>query len=315
MMAPIVSSLSRVEMMRYNYHLEHTCVLNYLKSIDDSVARLLVRTQSDLDLYDLMMSREANFRTSDLSSVWRSSNPWIYVRRLFGAGDAAVLPRIAAEEPILHLVTHFLSGISRPLFDAFGNDLRIVQVVRHPLYMVKQWYTWIPRAESDPRFFFIRIEHEGESMPWFTAGWGDLYRNSNRMDRTIYAIEKQWRLGQKLLERLSSEERDRMLIVPFEQFVVDPDPFMNELEKMLGSKITRRTRRMMKKQQVPREKWADGIDIDIYRQYGWEPSEKDSDETQELAKRRAFVASEATPEALDVLDRFSAEYESEYLDS
>jgi len=274
---------------------------------------VLVRSQTDLDLYCTMMSRETNFRFSDLSSVWRDSSPFRYLRRLVQDGDGAVIPRIEQERPILHLVTHFLLGTSRPLFDALGTRLLIVEVIRHPLYLIKQWHAWMPRARSDPRFFFLRIEHEGESLPWFAKGWEDLYLGSNRMDRAIYSIEKQWRLDKLVVERLPSELRKRILIVPFEQFVVRPGSYMEQLEALLGTKVNARTRRMMKKQRVPRKKWAEGIDIKIYRDYGWEPPDPGADERRELEKRREFAASEGSSDAMKSLDRLCAEYEAEFL--
>ncbi len=58
---------------------------------------------------------------------------------------------------------------------------------------------------------------------------------------------------------------------------------------------------------------AQGIDLKIYKHYGWEPPSKGASEKSELEKRREFVAAEATPQALEVWDRLCSEYEQEYL--
>lgn len=312
MIAPIVGSLAGVELMRFNFHLEHVCVLRYLDGIQEDGAISLIRLQTDLDLYDSLMSRETNFRFSDLSSVWKNSQRWRYFKRLFMPGDEAVIPRIEKENPILHLVTHLLLGISQPLFQALGRRARIVEVVRHPLYMLKQSYTWMPRSGVDPRIFGLWIDYRGHSLPWFAHGWEDLYLRSNRMDRTIYVLEKQWCLSMEALKNLPDAEREQVLLIPFEQFVLDPEPFMRKLERLLESRITAATRRMMKKQNIPRRMIADGIGLKIYKYYGWEPSGRGSSERDELAKRRAFAAAEATPEAMRALDRYCEEYEASY---
>lgn len=313
MMSPIVGSLKRVELMRYNYHLEHTCVLSYLNLLDVDTASVLIRAQTDLDIYDSMMARETNFRFEDLSSVWKDCRPLRYFRRLFRPGDAAVIPRIAAERPILHLVTHFLLPMSGVLLAALGQRFRMVEVVRHPLYMIKQWHAWMPRPGTDPRIFFLWIEHKGKSIPWFARGWEDLYINSSRMDRVIYSIENQWCEGMKVLNSLPPDLREQILLVPFEQFVVKPVPFMVRLEKLMETTQSRHTPRVMKRQRVPRKMFAEGAALKIYKHYGWEPPGKGSDEKVELEKRRDFAASEASPQALAVLDRLSAEYEAAYL--
>lgn len=312
MLAPIVSSLDRVELMRFNFHLEHVCALRYLKGIQEDAAIALIRLQTDLDLYNSLMSRETNFRFSDVSSVWKTTARWRYFKRLIMPGDEAVIPRIEKENPILHIVTHMLLGISKPLFQALGDRVRIVEVVRHPLYMLKQWHKWMPRSGVDPRMFGLWIDYKGHSLPWFAHGWEDSYLRSNRMDRTIYAIEKQWRLSMDSLKNLSATEREQVLVIPFEQFVLNPEPFMRKVEQLLEAKVTTATRRMMKKQNVPRRMIADGIGLKIYKYYGWEPPSRGSSERDELAKRRAFAAAEATPEAMRILDRYSEEYEAAY---
>ncbi len=313
MMSPIVSALDRVEMMRYNYALEHVCVLHHLKSISPDAADSMIKIQTDLDLYNLMMSRESNFRFSDLSSIWRDSSPMRYLKRLFGAGDAAVMPRIASERPILHLVTHSQLCTARALFDSLKDRLRIIEVIRHPSYMIKQWYAWMHRPGTDPRMFGLWIEHNGQSLPWFATGWEDLWLSSNKMDRTIYAIRFQWQLSEKTYASLSDVEKKQVVMVPFEQFVITPEPFMKQIETALGTRVTDTTRKMMKKQKVPRKMWADGINLKIYKHYGWEPAQKGSDERAGLEKRREFVKAEASVAGLAAWDELCKDYEKRFL--
>jgi hypothetical protein len=314
MMAPIVSAFDRVEMMRYNYALEYFCGLAHFNAVTPDAAAAAIKGLTDLDLYNLMMSREVNFRFEDLSSAWRDSSPFRYVKRLFQKGDAAVMPRIAAENPILHLVSHSILCFCPPLFDALGDRLRIIEVVRHPSYMVKQWFTWMHRSDADPRVFFLRIQHNGKPLPWFAHGWEDLYVNSNRMDRTLYAIRHQWKLSMQTYGNLSESQKKQVVLIPFEQFVVKPEPFLKRMEEALDSKVTSVTEAMLRKQKVPRKMWAEGIGLNIYKHYGWEPPTKGATERDEIAKRRDFVAKEASKEALAAWDELCREYETTYLD-
>jgi len=313
MMAPIVGSFDRVELMQYNYPLQSICVLRDLNLIASDVATVMIRIHTDLDLYDSMMSRETNFRFSDLSSVWRNSRPWRYFQRLFQPGDDATIPKIEKERPILHLVTHSMLGRCAGLFEALGDRLRIIEVVRHPLYMIKQWYGWIHRAGVDARTFHIWIDHHGHAVPDFAHGWEDLFLKSNRMDRTIYAIDADTRLAHCAYTKLSGAQKRQVLIVPFETFVTKPDPYLRELAALLDTGMTSATSRMMKKQNVPRKMYADGADLKIYRKYGWEPPDRTSSEVQEFQKRRDFAAAEASPDAMSVLDRMCEQYEVTYL--
>lgn len=313
LLTSVVGSLARVECMRYNYALEWVCVLRYLNAIPRDTAVALIRNLTDLDAYNTMMSRETNFRPTDLSGVFMNSSPWRYVRRLFLPDGDAVVERIRTERPILHLATHGLLGLCRPWFDALGEQCRIVEVVRHPLYMIKQIYTWMPRIERDPRIFALMYAFQGSSVPWFALGWEQRYLRSGLMDRAIYTIEAQWRAGERMLQTLSTAERNRILLIPFEQFVIRPEPFLASLEQFLGTTRTTATRRTLRRQHVPRKMFADGVGLKIYRKYGWQPSRAGATEADELRTRRELVAQHASADAMTVLDRLCAEYEATYL--
>jgi hypothetical protein len=312
MMTPIISSLGRVEVQKFNYAVEHLCALRWLNRIEDDAATALIRLLTDLDLYNLAMSREVNLRFTDLSSVFRNPGTMKYLRRLTQAGDAEAVARIGRERPILHLTVHNALAISRPLFDALGEALRIVEVVRHPLYMIKQWRLYVERYGADVRDFTLWFDYGGRSVPFFAYGWEATYLDSPPMDRAIYAIDHLLGKGREVLERADGPQALQVMVVPFERFVVNPHPYLRHMAELLGTEQTPATKRELARQRVPRTRIADGVAHSIYKQYGWEPS-RDSDERAELARRREFAAAEASPEALHVLDRLSEEYEAHYL--
>ena len=313
MMAPIVTALDRVEMLQYSYPVEYQCILRYLGKIDEATASTMLRMLTDLHLYNIVQSRETNFRYHDLSGIWSAPQPLRYFKRLFQEGDQAALERIHRERPILHLVTHFVLTVGTPLFHALGDRLRIVEVVRHPLYMLKQQFMYMPRFGTDVRDFTIWFDYEGLTVPWFSLGWERKFADACPMDKAIYMIEETGRLVAEVRESLTPAQRAQVMFVPFERYVIDPWPFMERLEAFVGTRVTATTRRVMKKQRVPRTMYAEGINLDIYRLNGWEPPRPGSDEAVEFARRREFAASHATPEAMAVLDRLCAEYEQRYM--
>ena len=313
MMSPIVGALARVELMQYAYPLEYACAQHAIGSLTHDAAVATVRLLTDLQLYNVMMSRETNFRISDLSGVRLHPEPWKYVRRLFQPGDAAAVQRIERERPILHLVTHVMFEHAPLLLDALGERATIVEVVRHPLYMLKQQALSMNRLASDPRDFSIWIEVETGTVPWFAHGWEETFLASNAMDRAIHLVDQLGRRYAQTLSALTPAQRARVLVIPFERFVIDPWPYMHQLAALLDTELNAVTRREMNRQKVPRKMYADGIGRPIYAEYGWQPPARGSDEAHEFALRRAFAAETATPEAMAVLDRLSAEYERQHL--
>jgi len=313
LMMALLGTLDRVEIQLYNYALEHVCALNDLGAISDDVATVMIRMLSDLDLYNMTMSRCVNFRFTDYTSVFRNPGTWRYLRRLIQPGDAAAVTRIQQTHPILQLCVHNLLALCVPLFRALEDRLRILEVVRHPLYMIKQWYLYIDAYGNDPRDFSIWYDYEGKALPYFARGWETPYIRSNKMDRVIYSIAHIFARSEEVMASLSEQQRSCIMILPFERFVLDPWPYLRELEAWLGTKVTSRTRREMKRQRVPRQRIADGLPLKAYKLYGWEPAMKASAERRELEKRRQFASAEASPEGLRVLDELCARYEVAHL--
>ncbi|MBI4308998.1 MAG: hypothetical protein HY591_01560 [Candidatus Omnitrophica bacterium] len=313
MLSPIVSALDRVEKLSYSFEMELICQLWDLGKIDDNTARTMVRTFADQKLYYTMMGRDVNFRWGDLSSAFMDARPWRYVQRLFGPGDETVPARVEKERPILHLATHQLLGMGRPVFEALGDRLLFIEVMRHPLYMVKQQALNIAKLIGDVRYSAVHFEHKGAELPCWTRGWEDVFLRSNETERAVHSILWMSRRARESKEALVPLYGERILTVLFESFVLDPWPYMEEITGKLGTALNALTRRAMRKQNVPRTKIASGIDLPIYRRCGWQPAKANADERQEFADRRDWAAQRISLEVLELLDQCCREYEKQYM--
>ena len=314
MLTPIIGSLERVEIQKYNYVIEHVCTLHYLGRIADDVASALIQLQVDLDLYNMMMSREVNFRFSDLSSVFKNPGVWRYLRRLFQAGDEKVPERIRQQRPILHITMHDLLQRASTLQMALQKKVRFIHLVRHPLYMIKQLYVNFDTLLDikDEREFSIWVQYREHRLPWFVKGWEEKYLAASKMDKAVYLLERHWDDCDWVYRAFSEEQKRQILTIPFERFVLEPWPYMKQIETLLGTSMTSSTYRQMKRQKVPRKKLADGVNLPIYMKYGWEHPQRESDEREELGVRREFARKHASQEAMDVLDRLSSDYENRW---
>ena len=119
-----------------------------------------------------MMGREVNFRVSDLSSIYNYPRPEVYIRRTAECGDDAVLKKINDESPILNLAVHNLLPFSRMLFETLGKRLCYVNMVRHPLYMIKQQALNFERyigseKEKSYKDFTVYCEFETSVIPCY----------------------------------------------------------------------------------------------------------------------------------------------------
>ena len=313
MLSPIISALDRVELLTYTYEIEYICSLFFLKKISNDGAETMIRMLTDLQLYNSMMSREINFRPSDISSVFNYSQPQKYFERILQKGDENIIDEISKKKPILNFATHNLLGFSEPIFSALKNRVVFIEVVRHPLYMIKQIALNMEKLISDIRDFTICFSYQKKQMPYYLLGWEDLYLNSNYMDKAIHYIDRLSRITESKKLVLNKKYSDQIITIPFEKFVLEPQLFIPNIEQILNTKKNQFTNEMLKKQKVPREKYSGGIDLEIYKRCGWEPSNSVFSENDEFQYRREFVAKSATSNAMNILDKLCADYEIKYM--
>ena len=313
----IVAAMERVELLNFSPELENICALRYLGKISDDAAEAMIRIQMDLVLYETMMGRRTNFRPADLSSAFRDVDFWTYAKRLFLKGNEVIPERIKNEKPILHFATHNLLAFSEPVFKALGERVVIIEVVRHPLYMLiqqalNQDHHFV--SSGTARQFHLYIKQGDRQLPFWNVGQGELYLRAKPVERAIYEMHKFFELTEAFKSAFKEKYEGQLLEIPFEKFVLNPQPYMKQIEDLLGTNMTAKTRKVLKKQNVPRDKISDGIPLAIYKRCGWEPPEKELDEKQELGKRRHYAIEHgAGKDAMEVLDKICSEYERKYL--
>jgi len=313
MMGPIMSCFNRVEIQRIEHIYEYSCILRFLQRIEKDAAVELIQMYIDLACYNTMIGRESNFRWKDVSGVLSNPHGKRYLMRLFQPDGDAVLERIERTRPVLQIISHHILGVAETLFSALGDRLTMLEMVRNPIYLVQHWYSTVSRYDNNPRIFTIMLDHNGQHVPWFAYGWEDKYLASNNMDRAIYIIDWFTRMTDDALDRLEEKRRSQVLVIPFERFVVDPSPYLKQLEQLLGTTPRRSMQKTLKREKIPRKLTTDGRDLEIYRRYSWHPPSEDSTEENELQQRWKFAAERATPEAMEVLARMGAAYEEKYL--
>tara|TARA_B110000003_G_scaffold121614_1_gene124009 strand:- start:5029 stop:6057 length:1029 start_codon:yes stop_codon:yes gene_type:complete len=313
MISSILSSFPKVELLTYIPEIERILELYYLNKITDDAAETMIKVFTDFKIYNLMMSRDINFRPSDLSSVFKSNQILKYLKRSMLPGDEKIPEKIFLDKPILNVATHHMLSDSLPVFKALEKRVVFFEVVRHPLYMIKQIYLNYENLIGDVRSFSLYVSKDNEIVPSYAHKWKDLYLKSNSMDRAIYYLDHFIKKTEKSKIKVLKPYKDQILTIPFEKFVLGPDNFLKNIEKFLGQTINSSVKKMLQKQKVPRKKISQGIDLEIYRRCGWEPSKKGLSEKKELEIRRNFVKEFSSASALKILDNLSTDYEKIYM--
>jgi len=288
MVGPILASFDRVELERLEEIVDNTGALYSMGKISHDAAVSLIRMQTDFHLYFSMMGRNTNFRFADHSSVWKNPNRLRYIKRLFGPEGDDVLQSILDDKPIFQNMTHNQLANFPLLYDAFGSDLRMVEVVRHPVELIASWMrrNWGTRLSEDPRALVICFRFSGKDLPFFASGWEETYLTASPIGRVIRMIASLWDRNMESFASLSVSQKRQIFILPFTRFVQEPDTYLEALAGFLGSKTTKHTKSALKRQRCPRE-----YDIDH-------------------EKLQSAIEKDATEEERCIVDRLILEYNS-----
>ena len=309
MFLALLNSSSNTMAGQFLYAFEHISILHKMKKIDINDASVLLKLIADEKFYNNLISREVNFRPNDLSSVLKSTKGLKYFKQLFSGDGEIVENRIKNENPIFTIVTHQLFSALDPLFNAFNEKLFVIEMERHPLYLIKHWFTWIDLYGKNPRDMTLCFDENGESLPWFASGWGKRFIESSSIDRVIYSLE--W-LTLQSEEALARFPKNQIMFIPFEDFVLKPDKYLNALKNVLNEVEISNFLKTLKKQNVPRMNIFDGPNKKIYRRYAFNKNMSKQTHKETHQELLAYVENNASEEAYNTLLKLNKLYESKY---
>ena len=97
----------------------------------------------------------------------------------------------------------------------------------------------------------------GVKVPWFAAQWANEFVNSSVTDRALLSIA---RMQSEMISAIDSIDAAQkpLLVLSFENTVIQPQDSINKLEKFLDRQSTRRTKRVLKQQNLPRQQISVG---------------------------------------------------------
>ena len=305
-LAPVIGSFKRVERPIINL-IEHVCILDNYDKISNTDARSLIQVMVDVTLFNSMISREVNLRPSDDSGFLNNPNGWRTLKRLFKVSDASIVEEIKNEKPILQIMSHNILQVSNLLFDTFASSIKMIVMVRHPVYMAEHWFNYIDRVGTDLKEFTLAKGENGD-IPWFASEINN-YLSLSTIDRVIYGIKALTNMQNNILTAMTGNRKKQVLLIPFESFVLEPDKWIEQSTQLLDTEDTHVTNKVLKKQKCPRTVIHAGKG---HRGYGFDKKNTQLSEEEDYERRLQFIQVKATSEAMKVLKAPSEHYTLSY---
>jgi hypothetical protein len=255
MLAHILASLERVEKQSHHMAFDYVAQYNWLGRIDDEAAVNYLQIEADYQLYHIMMSRDVNFRPKDATGVLQNPNRLEYFRRLMSQEGDSVVARIDEQKPILQEVPHDGLRNGSLYFKAFGDQVKIVHIVRHPYDIAIDWMRrgFDTRFGTDRREFQITIEdHLGRPVPFFLRDTQIDFYALNMYDRATLLTSVCLIQNYEGYGKLTPEEKSQVHFVYFDSICTSPEQELENLVGFVGTMRTKETKRILKKEGLPR---------------------------------------------------------------
>lgn len=273
LLGPIVSGMSGVEKVKIESLYEYISQLFHLGKISEDGALWMLRTYADCSQYYNTISREVNLRWGDDTGLNNTPDRIKYIKRLFGGEGDSKVDEINQENLAFCAMSHMLMLTPDLLPVAYGNRVKVIEMVRHPLYMVSHFAAYLERFES-PREFTMAFYHDDIKIPWFAKGWETDFVRANPIERAVLCITRlyPWLDGKTEKSRAAGLA---VLDLSFEEAVFDTDRTLQKLEQFTGRRQHPRIASILNKQMLPRKTIAKGKG---HASYGWSKSNKSEDQ-------------------------------------
>lgn len=309
LLGPIVSGMAQVEKSKIEHIYEYICTLSFLKKITPDATSCMLEIYSDLSQYNNLISREVNLRWSDDSGLANNPNFLRYIARLFKQDGDYVLDQINSKNIALSIMSHQILQVSDPLFKSYGKRFKIVEMVRHPLYLITHFESYLERFNS-PREFTLAFDFQGSKIPWFAIDWANEFTQANLYERAILSIIYLYEKTFNAYSKLGDEEKSQIMILSFEELVTDSKMSIINLEGFLGRKHHADVDKILRKQKIPRIALAGGKG---HSGYGWGKNIHGSDElfcNSELQKLNLKCSVELRQKFIELIIKYNKEYPS-----
>ena len=312
LMSAIAGSLPRVEMWIHKGNIEQLCAIQHLGEITSSGSETLLKSWFDEYFYNLSISRDINFRMSDMSSILKDARPLRYLARLFKSCGPDTYQRVKSEEMVLNIMTHANTAYSEPIFNALGPRLVYVRLVRSPMtkYMINHMARWSKRWGEDPDGMIMHSlkSNPKDRVPFYMLGRESEFLKANSIEKAILLLDEWQHSGDEFIDNIAIKSEATIIEIPFEKFVFEPQPYINKIAKALNTIPDKVTIKEMKKQKVPRQYLTAAPQNPNYERLGWKLNDKHNNIFDEFFATREIFKEKISSDILEMLDRNTNDY-------
>jgi len=249
-----LTAIKKMEKMRLDSFMDYIPRLYYLKKLSPDAAVVCLKLLADQAYYYSSISRDVNFRPADYSSVTKQAFKFKYIKRLFQNADEDAVQRLKIEKPILQEMTHDAIGMADIFFEAFGDRLKFIHVLRDPVGNIFEQNKrgFGERYGVDPRELQLSFEYKNLDIPIQAIDYEQLWIDGSPLEKLLINVNAMYRKNYKGYASLDKKYKDKVLLVDFDKFILDPYPYLSDIEIFLEENFTRKIKGILRRENCPR---------------------------------------------------------------
>tara|TARA_B100001250_G_C19816762_1_gene798843 strand:+ start:917 stop:1882 length:966 start_codon:yes stop_codon:yes gene_type:complete len=252
----LISGLPNVEQWTISYWIDQIVGLYNIKKINLDTVNYLLKTNHNQILHDTAILRHSNFRTNDVTSVTKHPRFKVMKKRLKTSEKENI--EKSRKKIVLHYCTHMISNFSEPLFKSFQKKLVFIRIFRSPLnigmlkrlaYFSKVW----SRTKSRDGHIKIYDKKSKKNIHHLIYKKNKIFSKINYYEKAILILEEI--INKKKIKKLNKFSKiygSKIISIPFENLIINPEKYLKILSKILNVKLDKITKKVLKKNKVPR---------------------------------------------------------------
>lgn len=256
LIGPLITSMQKSEYWVYDHLFEEIVVLLAKKKIELGSAKSLLRIHADMNLYNLSIGRNVNFRLTDHSGVHYGMMEKEFNKRLKIKDGDYLLKKIFKKNMWLPIMSHNILIYSDYLNNVFSDrDIFFISISRNPVKLICDFYdgNWERKINDNARELYLTYKKESKVYPWFLTN----FKNGKSFIESYAEFVLYYYNYQKRLKL-------NHYLIKFEDFIKKPEKDLEKLEKILGSQ-TKTTKKILRSFNLPRDKEDSFLKDDLYK--------------------------------------------------
>jgi hypothetical protein len=273
LVSTLVGGFDRVEHFKYNPDYDYLCAASHLQAMNTNATVTLLQLIAGRNQYYNLIGREVNLRWRDETGPRFHPTPLKFVSRLFSKDGEVIAKSIDEQNIANNITTHCIYPVATPIIEAFGDRLKFIEVVRHPLHLVTHWSRFLePSRWRRVREINLTVDCNGYKVPWFASSWAERFSQAKTFDQALMCVDH---LCNWVIDVVHSRKdlASKFHFIQFEKLVLEPESELANLGKFLDRSETKGMKKIMRQNAIPRENIADGPKMG--QSYRWTALEKD----------------------------------------